>query len=124
MNEQDPRSAGEIEPSAADLVESAVRKLVTAVVIAGGLIALAVYWQPASPHYQAVAADGRIYRINTRDGTIIGCQGDRCAIVLQHGHRLEDNLEPPAVPKQLAPPPAPAPAPAPAPSSAPAPAPH
>lgn len=122
MSEQDPRSAREVGPPAADLVESAVRKLVTAIVIAGGLIALAVYWQPASPRYQAVAADGRVYRINTRNGTIIGCQGERCAIVLQHGHHLEDNLEPPVAPKQLAPPAAPASTPAPTP--APAPAPH
>jgi hypothetical protein len=120
MNEQEFRSAGESEPSVADLVESAVRKLVTAIVVAGGLIAIGLYWQPAPPHYEAVAADGRVYRINTHNGTIIGCQGERCAIVLQHGHELEDNLEPPAAPKQLAPP-APAPTPAPAPAPAPAP---
>jgi hypothetical protein len=119
MNERDLRGA-EVEPSVADLVESAVRKLVTAIVVAGGLIAIGLYWQPAPPRYEAVAADGRIYRINTHNGTIIGCQGERCAIVLQHGHELEDNLEPPAAPRQL-PPPQAAPAPA-APQSAPAPA--
>ena len=85
----------ELEPSVGDLIESAVRKIVTAIVIAGGLIAVGLYSQAGPARYQAIAADGRIYRINTHSGTVIGCEGDRCAIVLQHGQELEDSLGPP-----------------------------
>ncbi|MBV9884492.1 MAG: hypothetical protein JO276_15900 [Sphingomonadaceae bacterium] len=115
----------EIEPSLAEVIEGAVRKLVTGIVIAGGLIALGVYWQPTPPRYQGFAAEGRFYRIDTRRGTIIGCENNHCAIVLRHGQELEDALELPALEKHLAPPqPAPAPVPAqvPAPAAAPPPA--
>jgi hypothetical protein len=113
-----------MEPSVGDLVDSVVRKIVTAIVVAAALIALGIYSRPGPPRYQVIAADGRVFRIDTRKGTVIGCEGDRCAIVLSHGHELEDSLGPPAPPKQLAPPPQIAPAPAPAPPPAPAPAPQ
>jgi len=122
MSERDYRSAREADTSVGDLIESAVRKIVTAIVIAGALIALGLYSQAGPPRYQVIAADGRVFRINTKSGTVIGCEGDRCAIVLQRGQDLEDDLEPPA-PKQLAPPPQAAPAPAPAAQTAPPPAP-
>lgn len=123
MSERDYRSAREPETSVGDLIESAVRKMVTAIVISGALIALGLYSQAGPARYQVIAADGRVFRINTQSGTVIGCEGDRCAIVLRRGQELEDSLGPPAAPKQLAPPPQAAPAPAPAPQSAPAPAP-
>jgi hypothetical protein len=128
MNEHDP--APDREPALGDLIEGAVRKLVTGIVIAGGLIGLGLWSsRPSSPgHYQIIAADGRIYRLNMQSGTVIGCEGHRCAIMLEHGQDLEGNLGPPPAPKQVAPPqvapaPAPAPAPAGAPPAAPPPAP-
>ena len=131
MSDYDRRPARDSESSVGDLIESAVRKIVTGIVIAGGLIGIGLYSQAGPARYQVIAADGRIYRLNTKSGTVIGCQGDRCAIVLRHGQDLEDSIEPPAPPRQVAPPaPSAAPAPAlppagtPAPSaSAPAPAP-
>ena len=124
MNERDVR---EPEPSVGELIENVSRKLVTAIVIAGGLIGLGAWSSRPSTrsaaHYQIVAAEGRIYRLNTESGWVIGCEGNRCGIVLRSGRDLEDELPPPPAPKQLAPPAAPAPAPAPAPVPAPAPAP-
>ena len=125
MSERDYRSGSEPEPSISDLIESAVRKIVTAMVIAGGLIGLGL-WSRSPPKtvlYQMVAAEGRIYRVNTRTGTIVGCQGDRCAIVLHHDQDFEDSLPAPPPQRQIAPPPqgAPAPAPAAAPAAAPPP---
>ena len=122
MSERDRPMARELEPSLGELVESAVRKIVTAIVIAGGLIAVGLYSQAGPARYQVIAADGRVFRINTKSGTVIGCEGDRCAIVLRHGQELEDNLAPPPAPRQIAPPPQAAPAPQIAPP-APAPAP-
>ena len=126
MSERDYRSAREPETSVGDLIESAVRKIVTGIVIAGGLIGLGLWSRSGSApmRYQIIAAEGRIYRVNTQTGSVVGCQGERCAIVLYRSRHLEDSLESPPAPKQLAPPaPTPAPAPAPAPSAAQAPVP-
>ena len=86
------------EPSLAELVEVAVRRILTSIVIAGGLIALAVYSQGDPPRYQVTAADGRIIRINTQSGTVIACEGETCAIVLQRGQDLDESLPERALP--------------------------
>ena len=122
MADHDDLSRRDLEPSLGDVIEGAVRKIVTGLVIAGGLIGIGLYSQAGPARYQVIAADGRIYRLNTKSGTVIGCQGDRCAIVLRHGQDLEDSIEPPAPPRQVAPPaPSAAPAPALPPAGAPAP---
>jgi hypothetical protein len=116
MNDRDSPSHRDLEPSLGEIIEGAVRKTVTAIVIAGGLIAIGLYSQAGPARYQIIAADGRVYRLNTKSGSVIGCQGDRCALVLRHGQDLEDSLPPP-VTAQPAPPaqlPAPAAGPAPA----------
>ena len=77
--------AEEPPPSLAELVEVAVRRLMTAIVIGGGLIALAVYSKADPPRYQVTAADGRLFRVNTESGTVIACENARCAIVLERG---------------------------------------
>jgi hypothetical protein len=118
------------EPSRADLIradmiDAVVRKLVTVMVIAAALIALAIYARPAPPRYQVAVGDGKIVRIDTRSGTVIACEDERCATVLRHGQHLEHSLghavPPPAPAPQL---PAPAPATTPARAPLPAPAPH
>jgi hypothetical protein len=115
----DPRTeAGEPELSPIELAESALRKLVTVIVIAAGLIALAIYARPAPPRFQAFAVGGEIVRIDTRKGTIIACDGARCAIIVRQGQHLDHVLGHPLLPALAA---APAPAPAPAPAALPAP---
>jgi len=135
MSERDYRSAREPETSVGDLIEGAVRKIVTAMVITGALIGLGLYWQPGPARYQIIAADGHVYRLNTKSGVIVACAGDRCGFVLKDSSDIEHRLEVPAPPRQVAPPtPSAAPAPAlpppgapaasgPAPAPAPAPAP-
>jgi len=112
-NRARPTSKPEAEPSLSELVEVGIRRVMTSIVIAGGLVALAIYAKADPPHYQVAAADGRMYRINTRSGTVIGCEGRTCAIVLERGQDLDDKLPERALP---APPQArpalPAPAPA------------
>ena len=107
---------GNLESSVGDLIESAVRKIVTGIVIAGGLIAIGLYSQAGPARYQIIAADGASTGSTRRAGPVIGCQGDRCAIVLRHGQDLEDSIEPPAAPRQVPPPAQSAPAAAPAPA--------
>jgi len=103
--------------SFAEVVENAARKLVTAIVISGGLVALAIYFQPSPPRYQATAADGRIVRVDTRTGTVIACEGARCYRVLRRGQELDERPAATALPRPVAREAQPAQAPAPAPSS-------
>jgi|GEM_PF-1981820 len=111
-NDPTPRPA-EPELSVRELADGAVRKVVTAIVIAAALVALAIYAQPAPPRYQAVVGDGQIVRIDTRSGTILSCVGNECSVVVRRGQSLVRRR---ALPKQDAQParlPAPGPAPAP-----------
>jgi hypothetical protein len=92
----------EREQTVGDVIDAAVRKIVTAIVIAGGLIALGI-WSGGrgdpSPDYQVTAADGRMYRVSTESGRVIACQGTHCWEMLDRGQSLEDG--PPAeTPKQ------------------------
>ena len=92
------REAAERAPSVAETIELGVRRLATAIVIAGGLVGIGVYAGSdgdEAPRYQVTAADGRIVRVNTESGTVIACQERRCAIVLQRGQDLEEEPSPP-----------------------------
>jgi len=109
------------EPALAEIVDNVLRKLVTAIVIAGAIIALAIYARPAPPRYQAAVGDGKIVRIDTRNGTVIACAAGVCATVLRRGQHLERHLPAPAPAPAALPAPAPRPAPAPAPAPVPAP---
>ena len=104
----------EPEPTLGEVIEGSVRKLVTGLVIAGGLIGLGVYGGGRSSgrggsdlEYQiATSADGQIvYRINTDSGSIVACRpaGNHCWL-MQRGNRDLDD-EPPAE-NVAAPPPA------------------
>lgn len=95
----------------ADIVENAMRKIVTAIVIAGGLIALAIYMRPSPPRFQAAVGDGQIVRVDGRSGTVIACEGQRCWRVLRRGQDLEDAPAAKALPAPAARQAQPAPAP-------------
>ena len=106
--EREPDPEPEREATLGELIEGSVRKLVTGIVIAGGLIGLGVYGAgsrgggSSAPDYQiTTSADGRIvYRLDTDRGRIIACEGTHCWQVLQRGQELDD--EPPADLKQNA----------------------
>lgn len=110
------------------LINESVRKLVTAIVLAGGLIGLGAYFagtEVEAPRYQVtVAPDGRIIRLRTDNGTLVVCDpAGRCGILQRRSEDLED--EPPpqlGEPKQEARPALPAPSQAPAPDNQAAPA--
>lgn len=101
------RPGDEREASIAEIAERALQRIVTTLVIAAGLIGLAIYMRPGPPRYQAVIADGQVVRIDSRKGGMIGCDFRGCVWILRPGQNLErGNLRPPA--------PAPAALPAPA----------
>ena len=103
----------------ADLIDASLRKLVTAIIVAGGLIAIAIWWSP-SPHYQVAVGDGLVVRVNTHSGNVVACRGEVCAQVLENGQDLEDHLPPPPAPVPALPAPAATPSPAAAPAAQPA----
>jgi hypothetical protein len=77
------------QPMLGEAIDSAVRKITTAIVIAGGLIGLGIYAHP-EPRFDAFAAGERIVRVDGRTGTIIVCvEGRPCELVLRKGQRLE-----------------------------------
>jgi len=81
----------EAEPSLYDLVDLVSRRLITGIVVAGIIVAFGLWSQdPEAPDYQITAgADGRVYRVNTESGWIVGCDNDNCAILLHDDTDLE-----------------------------------
>ncbi len=82
-----------MEPSVSHIAEKAIRGFTTAILISGALVAAAIYARPGPPRYEAMVADGKIVRIDTRSGTIISCQAGGCTTVLKRGQRLQRKLE-------------------------------
>ncbi len=91
MNDATDRRRSEPEPSLAEMVDSAVRRVATSIAIAGIAIALSIYARPGPPRYQAFATEDGIVRIDARSGTVIGCEGGRCVTLVRRGQRLGPN---------------------------------
>ena len=91
MNEPTDRRHSEPEPSFAEMVDNAVRRVATSIAIAGIAIALAIYARPGPNRFEAFATDDGIVRIDTRSGTVIGCETRRCMVLLQRGQDLAPN---------------------------------
>ena len=106
------RSEPEPEPTVGELIEGSMRKLVTGLVIAGGLIGLGMYGggrggtRVEAPTYQVSAsADGRtVYRVNTDSGSIVACRDNHCWL-MQRGSRGLDEEPPAETAAAAAPPP-------------------
>ena len=101
-----------------DMVENAVRRISTAIAIAGALIALGIYARPGPPTYQAFSTGSSIVRVNTKTGWILECIEGRCGTVLRPGQDF-DRRPPKALPAPPAPKAVPSPTPAPSPASTP-----
>ena len=92
----------EREPTVGELIEGSVRKLVTGLVIAGGLIGLGMYasrgGDPSVDYQMTSTPDGTVYRLDSERGRIIACRdgGRHCWEVLDRGQNLDDG--PPAAP--------------------------
>jgi hypothetical protein len=85
----DSSAATARQPMLGEAIDSAVRKITTGLVIAGGLIGLGIYAHP-EPRFNAFAVGDRIVRVDGRTGTIIACEGTRtCELILRKGQRLD-----------------------------------
>jgi len=84
------------EPTLGETIDGAVRKIVTGIVIAGGLIGLGVYsssgGDPSVDYQIATTPDGHVYRLTSESGRIIACRdgGRQCWQVLRRGQEIED----------------------------------
>jgi hypothetical protein len=88
-NRFDPVDSGQRGTMLGHAIDSAVRKITTAIVIAGGLIGLGIYAHP-EPRFEAFAAGERIVRVDGRTGAMIVCvEGRPCEPVLREGQQLE-----------------------------------
>jgi hypothetical protein len=96
-------SAPERDPTLAELAQSIARTVATAFIVAGALIALAIYSRPAPQRFSAFAAeDGRIIRVDARKGTVLACQSGDCYVVVKRGQRLVKSPERQALPSKAA----------------------
>jgi len=88
------------EPTLGESIDAAVRKVVTALVIAGGLVALGLYSSRGggeAVEYQITStADGTIYRLDSDSGRIVACRQQHCWRLLYDRDEIED--APPAAP--------------------------
>lgn len=71
------------------------RRLGGAILLAGAFIAFGLYTgsggENDGPKYQAFAADGEVFRLNTESGTLIACNANRCTRILQRGQDLAED---------------------------------
>lgn len=102
------------EQSRADLAERAIRMIAIAIAMAGAMIALALYWRPPPPRYQVVTIGDQVVRLNTRSGTMVACNVQKCGFVIHESDGIDENRG-----YALLPPTAPAAQPAPRPAVAP-----
>lgn len=113
-----------------DLMDMLGRRISGALLGAGAMIAIGLFaggdggTEIEAPTYQAFAADGEVFRLNTDSGTLIACSATApCRIVLQRGQDLAEDQNGTLFKSPAGQLPAPAPAPQqalPAPSPAPA----
>jgi hypothetical protein len=98
MAEQD-----ESELSIADMLDKVSRRVTTAILMAGALIAISIYAKPGPPRYGVAAADGRVVRVDTRTGAVISCGSEGCLSVHKPGGRFDSKAKLPALPAPTGP---------------------
>ncbi|HEV2746115.1 MAG TPA: hypothetical protein VGW34_02310 [Allosphingosinicella sp.] len=96
--------------SLAEVADKVSKRIATALVIASAIVGLAIYKRPAPNQFQAFAAGGEVFRVNTATGTILACNAARCMTVVQRGQSLVGFKRGKLFHGQPAPAPAPAPA--------------
>ena len=90
----------EPDPSLADTLDLAIRRISMAVLAAAAIFGAAIYARPAPPRYDAFAVGGQIVRVDTKTGTIIACEGTQtCQLVLKRGQKLNRIRRTDALPK-------------------------
>jgi hypothetical protein len=73
-----------------DPLERLGKRVTTGLIVAAGIVGLAIYARPAPPRFDAFAVGSQIVRVDMRTGTIIACEGRQsCQLVLKRGQHLQ-----------------------------------
>ncbi len=92
------------EPTLVEVVDLGVRRVSTAIIVAGVAIAVGIYASSTSPpRFQAVSSPEGIVRIDTRKGSIIACKEGQCMLVVKSGQHLLTRPKATALPAPAAP---------------------
>lgn len=65
-----------------------------AIVAAAAIIGYSLPDAPRAPTYQAFVVEGKIVRLNTRNGNMVACDFTRCVRVVGAGKKVARNSEP------------------------------
>jgi hypothetical protein len=99
-----PAPRGDEDEPPDDPLDRLGKRVTTALIVAAGILGLAVYARPAPPRFDAFAVGGKIVRVDMRTGTIIACEGEQtCQLVLKRGQRLQRVRRSDALPRPAAP---------------------
>jgi hypothetical protein len=88
-----PRTGAEPPHTLVDIADRASKRITTAILAAGAMIGLAIYWKPAPTHFEAFAVADVVYRVNNKTGTVLSCTQAGCRTVVRRGQRLLDKPE-------------------------------
>ncbi|MGZ8999028.1 MAG: hypothetical protein ACXW2T_09245, partial [Allosphingosinicella sp.] len=92
------------EPTLIEVVDLGIRRVSTAIIVAGVAIALGIYASSTSPpRFQAVSSPEGIVRIDTRKGSVIACKEGQCMLVVKSGQHLKSRPKAKALPSPSAP---------------------
>lgn len=92
-----------VEPTRSEILRQRTTTMALAIVGAAAIIGFSLPDTPRSPTYQGFVVDGKIVRLNTRNGNIVACDFSRCVRVLGNGKHLARNSEPGLAPSRPAP---------------------
>ena len=113
MSDDRDRSFRSGEPSLADTIDTAARRIMTGLVIGGGVIALGIYAaRPELPRYEVDVMGSTVLRTDVRRGGVLACEGQRCYVLIRRGAQRGDRSAPKALPAPAAQPQQALPAPA------------
>jgi hypothetical protein len=106
------------EPTLVEVVDLGIRRMSTAIMVAGVAIGIGIYASSTSPpRWQAISTPEGIARIDTRKGTILACKEGQCMVVVKSGQHLQSRPKAKALPSPAEAPEAAAPAALPPPSA-------
>lgn len=77
-----------------EVIRQAALTLGVSIITAAAIIGWSLPDTPRSPKYEGFVVDGKIIRLDTREGHVVACDFDRCVRVLGNGKNVEPNSAP------------------------------
>jgi hypothetical protein len=93
MDDKDRETGTGRESPLTEALDLLGRRLLIGLCAAGGLIGLGIYAKPEAQRFEAFAANGEVFRLSTKSGTLIACNAERCTTVVRRGQRLTPRQE-------------------------------